>query len=343
MLEADDYPLFARRYGLDRPANFEGRWHLHVYRTTQQLAQEFARDPAEVRAVIDRCRAALLEVRARRIPPARDDKILTSWNGLMIRGMALAGRHFAEPVWVASAERALDFIRHRLWRDGRLLATCKDGHAHLNAYLDDYVYLIDAILELLQARWRDGELAFAIELAEAVLAHFPDPAGGFFFTSDDHEQLIQRPRADHDEAIPAGNGIAAKVFGRLGHLLGNPRYLQAAENTLKSAWPGIESMPQGHGALLTSLEESLFDLQTIIIRGTQPELADWHAASARVYAPRRLTLAIADTVTGLPGELAIRRPLEQTSAYICTGMTCGTPVSDSSEFNKILVATHRSP
>jgi len=340
-LAADDYPLFARRYGLDRPANFEGRWHLHVYRTVEQLAQEFARDPDAVQAIIDRCHAQLLEVRALRAPPARDDKVLTSWNGLMIRGMALAGRHLDAPDWIASAERALDFIRTSLWQDGRLLATCKDGHAHLNAYLDDYVYLIDAILELLQVRWRDGDLAFAIELADTVLAHFADPAGGFYFTSDDHETLIQRPRADHDDAMPAGNGIAAKVFGRLGHLLGESRYLRAAEDTLKSTWPGIESMPHGHTSLLAALEESLFDLQTIIIRGAQAEFADWHAAAARAYAPRRLTLAIPDTVVSLPGELAARRPLGCTVAYVCSGRSCSAPVTDRAAFDRLLNAKVR--
>jgi len=342
-LAAEDYPLFARRYGLDRPANFEGHWHLHVYRTIGQLAREFSRDADGVQAVIDRCHAQLLRLRTQRVPPARDDKVLTSWNGLMMRGMAIAARHLDEPAWAEAAERALDFIRSTLWRDGRLLATCKDGRAHLNAYLDDYVYLIDALLELLQVRWRDGDLAFAIELTEAVLARFADPDGGFFFTSDDHEQLIQRPRADHDDAMPAGNGIAVKVLGRLGHLLGETRYLQAAEDALRHAWSSIESMPHGHTTLLTALEESLFGLQTIIIRGAQPELAQWQAASARPYAPRRLTLAIPDTVTDLPGALAARTPQAGTVAYVCSGMTCGAPITSREDFTALLDAAAPLP
>jgi hypothetical protein len=254
----------------------------------------------------------------------------------MIRGMAIAARHLAEPAWAGSAQRALDFIRERLWSEDRLLATYRDGRAHLNAYLDDHVYLIDAILELLQVRWRDGELEFAIALAESVLERFRDPAGGFFFTSNDHEPLIQRPRADHDEATPAGNGIAAKVFGRLGRLLGEPRYLQAAEETLQRAWPGIEAMPYGHASLLVALEETLLGAQTVIIRGTPAELADWLEAAGRGYAPRRLTLAIPDTVTGLPGELEQRRPQPRCVAYVCNGMTCGAPVSDPDAFARLL-------
>jgi len=332
LLDADDYRLLARRYGLDRAANFEGDWHLHVYRTRDQLAEEFSLSLEAVDQALARAHTILFKAREQRIRPGRDDKVLTSWNGLMIRGMAIAGRHLDEPAWIASADRALDFIRTTLWRDGRLLATSKDGRAHLNAYLDDYVYLVDAILELLQVRWRDGDLAFAVELAEVVLAHFSDPAGGFFFTSDDHEQLIQRPKPNHDDATPSGNGIAAKVFGRLGHLLGEARYLEAAERTLRSVWSGIESMPHGHTSLLVALEESLFPYQAVIIRGQGEELEAWRKQSARSYAPARCTLAIPDDVAALPGALGTRAVAGHTLAYICNGMTCDAPVSERGAF-----------
>ncbi|NNJ94360.1 MAG: thioredoxin domain-containing protein, partial [Halobacteria archaeon] len=336
LLDADDYRLFARRYGLDRDANFEGHWHLHVYRTRDQLAEEFSLSLEAVEETLDRAHTILFEAREQRIRPGRDDKVLTSWNGLMIRGMAIAGRHLDEPAWIDSAERALDFIRTTLWRDGRLLATCKDGRAHLNAYLDDYVYLVDAILELLQVRWRDGDLAFAVELAEAVLAHFSDPAGGFFFTSDDHEQLIQRPKPNHDDATPSGNGIAARVFGRLGHLLGEARYLEAAERTLRSVWSGIESMPHGHTSLLVALEELLFPWQAVIIRGQGEELEAWRKQSARPYAPARCTLAIPDDVTALPGALGARAVAGHTLAYICNGMSCDAPLSERDAFEQAI-------
>ena len=339
LLEADDYALLARRYGLDRAANFEGRWHLHVCRTLDQLAEEFSRSREAVDQSIARAVDSLLAAREQRIRPGRDDKVLTAWNGLMIRGMAIAGRHLGEEAWIRSAERALDFIRDRLWQDGRLLATCKDGRAHLNAYLDDYVYLIDGILELLQVRWRDGDLDFAIALAGAVLAHFSDPDGGFFFTSDDHEQLIQRPKPCHDDATPAGNGIAAKIFGRLGHLLGDERYLEAAGDTLKSAWPGIESMPHGHTSLLVALEESLFPWQSVIIRGSGNDPEKWHTRSARPYAPARFTLAVPDGVKGLPGGLALRAATGETTACICSGMTCSAPISRYDTFDQQLELT----
>jgi len=338
-LLGEEYPLFARRYGLDRSANFEGHWHLYVNRTTQQLAAEFSLPEGTVRQHITAAGEALLTVRKLRVRPGRDDKILTAWNGLMIRGMAIAGRLLDQPPWITSAEHALDFIRERLWRNGRLLATCKDGRSHLNAYLDDYVYLIDAVLELLQARWRDGDLAFAMELAEAVLVHFAAEDGGFYFTSDDHEALIQRPLPMHDDATPSGNGIAAKVFGRLGHLLGEPRYLQAAEGTLKRLWTGLEQMPHGHASLLVALEESLFPPQTVIIRGTGDALRKWHARSARAYAPRRLTLAIPNAVGELPEPLQQRKPDGDAVAYVCSGLSCGAPLRDLDTFGNQLSIT----
>ncbi|MGD2137373.1 MAG: thioredoxin domain-containing protein [Gammaproteobacteria bacterium] len=339
LLEPRDHELFARRFGLDRAANFEGRWHLHVYRTTAQLAREFSLEPAEIGQHLARARDALLARREQRVRPGRDDKVLTSWNGLMIRGMAMAGRHLGEPAWVESADRALDFIRTTLWRDGRLLATWKEGRAHLNAYLDDHVCLIDAILELLQVRWSAADLAFAVDLAEVVLAHFRDPAGGFFFTSDDHETLIQRPRPAHDDATPSGNGIAAKVLGRLGHLLGESRYLEAAEQTLKGLWSGLAAMPHGHASLLIALEETLSPFQSIVLRGDESAMAEWHAAAARAYAPRRLTLAIPATVATLPGALAAREPRGEVVAYICSGLSCGAPVTELTEFRQLLAAT----
>ena len=336
LLREDDYAIFARRYGLDRAANFEGHWHLHVYRTTAQLAREFSLDAAEVEQADQRARVQLLKARRQRVAPGRDDKILTAWNGLMIRGMAIAARHLDQPEWARSAGRALDFIRTTLWKDGRLLATSKDDRAHLNAYLDDHVYLIDGILELLQVRFRAGELSFAIELAEVVLAHFQDPQGGFFFTSDDHEDLIQRPRPAHDDAMPSGNGIAAKVLGRLGNLLGESRYLTAADQALKALWPGIQSMPHGHASLLVALEESLYPFQTIVIRGAAGAVTGWQRLATQAYAPRRLTLTIPDNIDTLPGQLAERSARHETVAYCCNGHSCSAPITDSTEFSSAL-------
>ncbi len=245
----------------------------------------------------------------------------------MIRGLAIAARVHAAEHLAAAASRALDFLRNTLWRDGRLLATAKDGRAHLNAYLDDYVYLVDALLELQQVRFHAEELEFARQLTEVVLRHFADDKdGGFYFTSDDHEQLIHRSKAFGDDAIPSGNGIAAFTLQRLGHLLGEPRYLAAAERTLRAAWPAMGKYPLSHVTLLTALEELLQPPEIVILRGEAAAIEAWRRELARRFAPRRMVLAIPADATGLPAALADKAPRGAAVAYICRGSTCSAPV-----------------
>jgi uncharacterized protein len=331
-LSAEEFGVFAPRYGLDQPPNFEGRWHLHVAATVEQIAATLQRPPAEVTTLLSGARSRLLALRAQRVSPGRDEKILTSWNALMIRGLAIAARVLRQDALAVAASRALDFLRANLWRDGRLLATCKDGRAHLNAYLDDYVYLIDAVLELQQVRFRAEELEFARQLIEVVLEHFADPeAGGFFFTSDDHEQLIHRPKSFGDDATPSGNGIAALVLQRLGYLLGEPRYLAAAERTLRAAWPALEKHPLSHATLVNALEELLQPPELVILRGEPAAIEGWQRELAQLYAPRRLVLAIPSDARDLPPALADKPARGAAVAYVCRGSTCSAPVGSLEE------------
>jgi uncharacterized protein YyaL (SSP411 family) len=222
-----------------------------------------------------------------------------------------------------------------MWCDKRLFATYKDGRAHLAAYLDDYVFLIDAIMELLQVRWNCEDLTFALQLADVVLEHFKDPDGGFFFTADDHETLIQRPKPLTDDSLPAGNAVAAKVFGRLGHLLGETRYLDAAERTLRAAWnPLLQQGPYAHTGLLLALEEYLYPVQMLIIRGTQAELEnEWQAVNLG-YTPRRLVFAIPADAEPLAGLLAERKPADGGIAYLCEGTQCLPPITSVVELKR---------
>jgi uncharacterized protein YyaL (SSP411 family) len=329
-LSPEEYAVFAPRFGLDRAPNFEGHWHLHVFKSTAEVAESLGLEEEEVIRRIDSARGKLLTLRATRVWPGRDDKILTSWNALMIRGMASAARALSRADFADSATRALGFVRETLWREGRLLATCKDGKAHLNAYLDDYVYLADAVLELQQIRFRGDELEFARQLLEVVLRHFADPDGGFFFTSDDHETLIHRSKSFSDDATPSGNGIAAFVLQRMGHLLGEPRYLEAAERTIRAAWPVLEKYPQGHMSLLIALEELLNPPETVILRGDAATLETWRRELAKLYAPRRLVLAIPAQAAGLPPALAAKPVRGQATAYVCRGSVCSAPVESFS-------------
>jgi hypothetical protein len=318
-LLGDDYEVFARRFGLDKDANFEGRWHLTV---REQITDDEAK-------VIERAKQTLLAQRATRVAPGRDEKQLTSWNALAIRGLAIAGRALERSDLIDAASDAVDFLRRELIKDGRLYASHTDGATRFAAYLDDHAFLLDAVLELLQARWDSGHLAFAQQLAELLLEFYEDTdRGGFWFTANDSEQLIHRSKPLADEAVPSGNGIAAYALQRLGFLLGETRYLVAAEKTLRAAWRAIEEYPHGHVSLLTALEEYLEHPEIIVIRGAADEIGRWRDSAAKVYAPRRLVFAIPGNEAGLPGALDDRKPIDgETLAYRCVGTHCEMPVT----------------
>ncbi len=319
-LLGEDYPAFARRFGLDQDANFEGQWHLSV---REPIAD------SETAASIDRGKKKLLTERLTRVAPDRDEKQLTSWNALAIRGLAIAGRSLERPDLIESAVKAADFIRDNMMSDGRLLASYKDGEGRLAAYLDDHAFLLDALLELLQSRWDSAQLKLAVDIADLMLEHFADnDNGGFYFTADDHEALIHRPKPLADEAVPSGNGIAAFALQRLGFLLGESRYLDAAERTLRAGWPAINEYAHGHVSLLNALEEYLDHPEIVIIRGETDEIARWRDSAARLYAPRRLVFAIGADAVDLPGALADRKARDgETVAYRCLGTHCEMPVT----------------
>jgi len=329
LLSAEEYAIAAAHYGLEQPPNFENRhWNLIVARPLAAIAEARQLPLEQVAQLLASAQQKLFAARASRVRPGRDEKILVSWNALMIKGMARAGRMLDEPVWIASAQRAVDFIHTEMWRNGRLLATCKDGKAHLNAYLDDYAFMLDALLELLQAQFRPADLAFARALADVLLEQFEDSqSGGFFFTSHDHEQLIHRPKPGHDNAMPSGNGVAAFALQRLGYLLGEVRYLDAAERTLALYYPALARQPAGYTSLLMTLQEHLTPPQIIILRSAPGQSDAWRRQLLRHYAPDKLILALEGELAGLPEALA--KPLSQNvSAWICQGTRCLPPLDD---------------
>jgi hypothetical protein len=230
-----------------------------------------------------------------------------------------------------------------MWRDGRLLATHKDGKTHLNAYLDDYAFLLAALLEVLQADFRPEDLEWAGELGDALIESFQDTAGGgFFFTSHDHERLIHRPKPGHDNATPSGNGVAAFALNRLSFLTGEDRFRQAAERTLSLFWPAIERSPAGFGSLLATLEETLRPPTTVIVNGPGPAFGPWREALRREYLPDVLVLFVADTAAGLPPPLA-KPSGPAVNAWVCEGVTCLAPISEPGQLRERLKAPRITP
>jgi uncharacterized protein YyaL (SSP411 family) len=326
-LEPSEAQVYRARFGLDGEANFEHQWHLVVRTSREELVGRQLVAADELDAVLENARDKLLAVRRLRVRPGLDDKVLTSWNALAITGLAAAARHLDREDYGQAATAALQHLYRVHWRDGRLLASSAGGPARLAAYLDDYAFLLEAILELAAVRFRADELAWALELAEVMLRHFQDGRdGGFFFTADDHEALISRPKSFGDEAIPAGNAVAARSLLRLGYLLGETRYLDAAERTLRAAWPALAKYPDAHATMLVALEEALQPPQTVILRGPAPVIEPWRRQLNRLYAPRRWTLAIPSGADPLPAALADKPDCAAGAAYVCRGSTCSPPL-----------------
>ncbi|MDE2139174.1 MAG: thioredoxin domain-containing protein [Gammaproteobacteria bacterium] len=349
LLTADEYAIFAPHYGLDQAPNFEGHWHLHSQPASENTAMlpkesdasehsspshlpmggEGGRHKAagEGRSLLKSACSKLLAARRKRVRPGLDDKVLTAWNGLMIRGMALAGRLLEEPRFVESARLATGFVRTHLCKNGRLLASWRDDRAKLPAYLDDYAFTLDGVLELVQAHWDSDLFAFVRQTADGLLALFEDQAhGGFWFTANDQEIPLYRPKTFGDESLPSGNAVAARALLRLGHLCAEPRYLDAAERTLRAALPAMNPYPEAHASMLLALQDALAPPTMVVVRGKADKLRAWNKQLDRKFDPRRIILAIPDNISDLTGLLAQCTPRRDVCAYVCRGTQCSLPI-----------------
>ena len=325
LLTPEEFVVASICLGFDRAANFESQaWNPYLVRPAEHDESDLFLSAQK----------KLFTAREKRARPGRDDKILTSWNALAIKGLARAGHVFNRPDWIKLAQNAADFIRNNMWQDGQLLATCKnDGsdnannsyRAHLNAYLDDYAFLLDALIECLQADYRAIDLSFAEDLAEALLESFEAEEGGFYFTSHTHETLIHRPKQAYDNATPNGNGIAAVALQRLGHILGEPRYLQAVERTLKAFDSSLARNPAACASLSHALSEFLTPPSLVIIRGEATQMATWRDAIGQHYFPHHLFFYLDETAESdtqrLPATLQ-REFSTNVNAWVCQGVVC---------------------
>ena len=337
LLDPDEYAVAAPHWGLDRPANFEGHaWHLSVTRPLAKLATRLGLPEPVVTGRLESARARLLEARSARARPGLDDKVLTAWNALMIRGLARAARRFGRADWLARAHRAIDALRQRVWLDGRLLASYTHGQARLNGYLDDHAFMLAALLEAMQAGYRPVDMNWACELAEALLAGFEDvDAGGFFFTRHDHETLIQRPKPVLDSATPSGNGMAALALNRLGHLVGEARYIEAAERCLRAFQPALMEQPMACSTLLTALAEQIRPPRIVVLRGEAAPMAGWLAAANPQCPADTLLLAVPAGATDLPASLD--KPVRDgVTAYVCAGANCLPEIVQMTDLTAIL-------
>jgi len=251
--------VFSEVYGFEEGGNFReeatqrktGANIPHLAKTIEEQAKDRGVQPAELRQQLAAARRKLLGVRDDRVWPHLDDKVLTAWNGLMIGAFAYGGKHLGEPHYTAAAVRAAEFVLRTMRRDGRLLRTYRDGEAKLAAYLDDYTFLAEGLLTLHETTDEERWLDEAKSLMDTVLEQFVDRVdGGFYFTAEDHEQLLLRSKDPYDKAIPSGNGMASRVLLRLAHLTGDQTYYETARSVLDGFTGLMAQAPRGTESLV---------------------------------------------------------------------------------------------
>jgi uncharacterized protein YyaL (SSP411 family) len=338
LLSAEQWAVAAPHFGLDAAPNFEGHaWHLRVREPLERVAQRLAIALPDAQARLADARAALFAARERRVHPGLDDKVLTSWNALAISGFARAARALDEPHFAGLAFAALDALRATMWRDGRLLATRHGAYAAQNAFLDDYAFVLAALLEAMQTRFRRDDFDLACAVADALLAHFEDrERGGFWFTSDDHETLFHRTKPGRDGATPSGNGVAAQALIALGHLANERRYVEAGERTVRLFAEGLTQNPAGFATLLTALEDLEAPPAAVVLAGDAVETRAWQRALERRFRPGVRVFDLAPVAAPPPPMVKGRRPASGAVAWVCRGATCLPPIAAPADVERAL-------
>ncbi len=326
---------FCYVYDVSGPGNFEGKNILNLPKTFEQCAKIKGWDLDSLRQEMAEARCKLLGVRDQRIRPGKDDKILVSWNALMIDSLARAARVLDQVRYHEAAAKAARFLLTELRRpDGRMLHCWRAGRARFDAYLDDYTFLINALVSLYESDFDESWIEAAVPLADVVLRHFTDPAGGFFFTADDHEPLIVRNKELLESSVPSGNSMAATALTRLGRLCGQADYLAAAESAVRISADMMLRAPTAMGQMLVAADMLVGPMREIIIVGDphRPETAGALADLRRRYLPNQVTACRAPDCVDAPGALqpAFRgKTLVQAepTIYVCENFACQAPIS----------------
>ncbi len=306
-LSARDAALFMQYYDVTRRGNFEGKNILHVSRDVEEIAKEAKITSKRVQDSLQQGREQLFQAREQRVKPGRDEKVLTSWNGLMLRSFAEAARYLKRKDYLEVASKNAGFLLRELRVAGRLLRTYKDGRARLKGYLEDYIFLADGLLALYEASFQARWFTEARSLVDEAIALFADERnGGFFDTGSDHEALISRPKDSMDNATPAGNSVAVDVLLRLAAFTGEEEYRQRADDYLRPVADVMAQHPQAFGHVLGAL----------VLACADP------AASAAVQA--------------VP--LLADRPLKEgkATAYVCQNFACLAPVNTAEELEQLV-------
>ena len=334
LLGKRDAEIFNKYFDVTVRGNFEGHSILHVSEEPAPFAQRTQMSESDLQELLNRSRSRLMEVREARIRPERDDKILTSWNGLMLAAYAEAAAVLDRADYAAIAEDNAGFILDHLRADGRLLRTYKDGQSKLNGYLEDYAFIINGLLALHEATFSARWLKAAISLADSAVELFWDETSGQFYdTGRDHEELIVRPRDVSDNAIPSGSSMIADVLLRLAVITGDREYERKATAAIRSVRELMVQFPTGAGHWLCALDFYLSEAKEIVIVGDRLESGTQALASEvyRSFLPNRVFIGLRPD-DGPVGDLLLAKDRNKidghATAYVCQKYVCQLPVTE---------------
>ena len=329
--------------------NFEGRNILHITEDEQETAKKFNIPTQKLQIVISDAKEKLYQYRNNRPRPIRDEKILTAWNGLMISAFARAGLILAESKYIDIAKKAAEFIKTNLHEDSELYRSFKDGMRKYNAYLEDYAFYIAALLDLYEATHNIQWLNFAIELDKKLLKSYEDTSvGGFFMTSDNHEQLLTRIKPYYDTAEPSGNSVAALNLLRLYEFTSNDSYRKRADQVFMSVYQTLSDVPQAHSEMLIAVDYFLDNPKEIVIVTTENniEAAEPFIKEFRkTYLPNKILVVLSEgenqkainrSIPLTQGKLAIDG---RTTAYVCEKRICKLPTAEPRIFAQQIAAS----
>ncbi len=340
LLAPQDAKIFSYRFGVEPDGNvaedphgeFRGRNILYQAHTIEETALQFRLRPEEVRESLDISANTLMQHRGRRPRPHLDDKILTAWNALMISAFAKGAQILAEPRYADAARSAASFIRRQLFDESRglLLRRYREGESAIAGFLDDYAFLILALLDLYETAFDAHDLHFAIQLAERALLLFEDRRnGGFFSTPERGENLVLRLKDDYDGAEPSGNSAMALALLRLARMTGRQDFRAAAERTLKAFGSRLKSAGAALPLMLVALAFALAPPREIVLAGPRDEA--FLAAIRRHFMPNSVVLAANDVPRPMPAKDG------QATAYVCQNYACQLPLTDAESLERLLV------
>jgi len=354
VLDEEEARLFNAYYGVTDKGNFEkGKTILHIASSIEELAKQFPSDPGGVAETLASVRKRLFKARSKRNRPHRDDKVITSWNGLMISSLAYGGMVLDEPKFTGAAVRSAEFILNRLYDDGRLGRYYRNGRVIGKGFLDDYAFTIAGLLDVYEATFETRWLIEAKKLSEEMIELFADDeGGGFFLTGRDSEKLIARSKPGSDGAIPSGNSVAALALLQLGQLTMDQRFSEQGGRILEAFSLQLEQSPVYSSAMLIALDFWLGPRREIIISG-DPHAEDTQKMLKLVrsrFLPNAVVMlhdqgktdsAIEKIVPFLKHQVALDG---KATAYVCENYTCRQPVNDMNELERLFISnTENAP